>query len=283
MVLSTMNEQRLKPISKVVMYSILILLSILFLIPIVFIAFTAVKSNADLLSHPFYSWPKSFRWGNFLKAWNQGRIGMYMKNTLIISIIKVPLGIIIEAFAAFALTRMNFKWSHSMFALFLVGMMVPIQATLVPLNIFLIKTHLVSTYPGIILVYIGFGIPFGILILRGFFRSIPKELDEAALIDGCGDMSRFFRIILPLAMPALATLVILDFMATWNEFLLAQIFITKDTMRTITVGLLSFQGERSTDYTLLNAAVLISIIPVLIVYLVFQRYFVSGMTGSVKG
>jgi raffinose/stachyose/melibiose transport system permease protein len=278
-----MNEQRLKPISKVVMYSVLLLLSIIFLIPIVFIAFTAVKSNADLLSHPFYSWPESFRWENFQKAWDQGRIGMYMKNTLIISIVKVPLGIIIEAFAAFALTRMNFKWSHSIFALFLVGMMVPIQATLVPLNVFLIKTHLVSTYPGIILVYIGFGIPFGILILRGFFRSIPKELDEAALIDGCGDMGRFFRIILPLAMPALATLIILDFMATWNEFLLAQIFITKDTMRTITVGLLSFQGERSTDYTLLNAAVLISIIPVLIVYLVFQRYFVSGMAGSVKG
>jgi raffinose/stachyose/melibiose transport system permease protein len=162
-------------------------------------------------------------------------------------------------------------------------MMIPIQATLVPLNIFLNKTHLVSTYPGIFLIYVGFGIPFGILILRGFFRTIPKEIDEAALIDGCGDMGKFIRIILPLSMPAIATLVIFDFMATWNEFLLAQIFITQDSMKTITTGLMSFRGERSTDYTLLNAGVLISIVPTLAVYLAFQKYFVSGLAGSVKG
>jgi raffinose/stachyose/melibiose transport system permease protein len=278
-----MNEQRAHPIFGVLRYALLFILSVVFLIPVVFIGFTALKSNADLLTHPFYSVPEKLQWNNFLNAWNQGRMGMYMKNTVIICVVKVSLGILIEAFAAFALTRLNFKWSNSMFALFLVGMMVPIQATLVPLNIFLNKVHLVGTYPGIIFVYIGFGIPFGILILRGFFRTIPKELDEAAVMDGCGDIGRFFRVILPLSMPAVATLIILDFMATWNEFLLAQIFITKDTMRTITTGLLAFQGEHSTDYTLLNAAVLISILPVLIIYLLFQKYFVSGMAGSVKG
>jgi raffinose/stachyose/melibiose transport system permease protein len=170
-----------------------------------------------------------------------------------------------------------------MFAFFLVGMMVPMQATLVPLNIFLHKTNLINTYPGIFLVYVGFGIPFGILILRGFFRTIPKELDEAALMDGCDDIGKFFRIIMPLALPAIATLVIFDFMATWNEFLLAQIFITDEKMKLITTGLMSFRGERSTDYPLLNAGVLISIVPTLIVYLLFQKYFVSGLAGSVKG
>ncbi|WP_019006316.1 carbohydrate ABC transporter permease [Cohnella laeviribosi] len=264
-------------------YGVLIVLAVIFLVPIVFIAFTALKSRSDLLTSPFYALPEKFQWGNFAKAWNQGKMGMYMKNTALISVIKVPLGILVEALAAFALTRLNFKWSNAMFAFFLIGMMIPMQATLVPLNIFLNKTHLVSTYPGIILIYIGFGIPFGILILRGFFRTIPKEIDEAALIDGCGDIGKFFRVILPLSMPAIATLVILDFMATWNEFLLAQIFITKDSMRTITTGLLSFRGEHSTDYTLMNAGVLLSIIPILVVYLLFQKYFVSGLTGSVKG
>lgn len=278
-----MNETGVHPVSGVLKYAALIVLAILFLIPIVFIAFTSLKSNADLMSHPIYSLPQKVHWDNFLKAWNQGRMSMYMKNTVIICLIKVPLGILIEALAAFALTRMNFKWGNSMFTLFLVGMMIPMQATLVPLNIFLNKTHLVSTYPGIILVYVGFGIPFGILILRGFFRTIPKELDEAALIDGCGDMGKFFRVIIPLAMPAIATLVIFDFMATWNEFLLAQIFITKDSMKTITTGLLAFRGEHMTDYTLLNAAVLISIIPIFAVYLTFQKYFVNGLAGSVKG
>ncbi|UQZ86277.1 L-arabinose transport system permease protein AraQ [Paenibacillus konkukensis] len=269
--------------ARIARYAILTVLAVLFLIPVVFIAFTALKSNADLMSHPFYSLPQKLQWSNFQKAWDQGKLSMYMKNTVIISVIKVPLGILVESLAAFALTRLDFKWSNPMFALFLVGMMVPMQATLVPLNIFLNKTHLVSTYPGIILVYIGFGIPFGILIMRGFFRTIPKELDEAALIDGCGTMGKFIRIIVPLSMPAVATLVIFDFMATWNEFLLAQIFITKDTMKTITTGLLSFKGEHSTDYTLMNAAVLMSIIPVLAVYLIFQKHFVNGMSGSVKG
>lgn len=278
-----MHEQRTHPISSVLRYASLIILSVLFLIPVVFVAFTSLKSNADLLSHPFYSLPQKLHWDNFLKAWNQGRMSMYMKNTVIISVIKVPLGILIEALAAFALTRLNFKWSAPIFTLFLIGMMIPMQATLVPLNIFLNKTHLVSTYPGIILIYVGFGIPFGILILRGFFRTIPKELDEAALIDGCGDLGKFFRVIVPLSMPAVATLVIFDFMATWNEFLLAQIFITKDTMKTITTGLQAFRGERMTDYPLLNAAVLISIIPILVVYITFQKYFVNGLAGSVKG
>jgi raffinose/stachyose/melibiose transport system permease protein len=278
-----MEEVRVHPVVTVLRYVFLIVLAAIFLIPVLFIAFTALKSRADLMTSPFYALPEKFQWDNFVKAWDQGKMSMYMKNTLFICLVKVPLGILIEALAAFALTRLNFKWSNSMFAFFLIGMMIPMQATLVPLNIFLNKTHLVSTYPGIFLVYVGFGIPFGILILRGFFRTIPKELDESALIDGCGDMGKFFRIILPLSMPAIATLVIFDFMATWNEFLLAQIFITKDTMKTITTGLLAFKGEHSTDYTLLNAGVLISIIPTLCVYLLFQKYFVSGLAGSVKG
>ncbi|WP_276352259.1 carbohydrate ABC transporter permease [Cohnella caldifontis] len=278
-----MEEMRLHPALNAARYTFLILLAALFVIPIVFVAFTALKTRADLASHPFYYFPEKIQWGNFLKAWQQGKMSLYMKNTAFICLVKVPLGILIEALAAFALTRLKFKWSNGMFAFFLVGMMVPMQATLVPLNIFLHKTNLVNTYPGLFFIYVGFGIPFGILILRGFFRTIPKELDEAALIDGCGDFGKFFRIIVPLALPAIATLVIFDFMATWNEFLLAQIFITDDKMKLITTGLMSFRGERATDYPLLNAGVLISIVPTLVVYLLFQKYFVSGLAGSVKG
>lgn len=278
-----MGELRIHPAVNILRYVVLIILAAIFLIPVLFIAFTALKSKGDLMTSPFYALPSQFHWENFSKAWNQGNMGLYMKNTLIICLVKVPLGILIEALAAYSLTRMVFKWNNVLFAFFLVGMMIPMQATLVPLNIFLNKTNLVSTYPGIFLIYVGFGIPFGILILRGFFRTIPKEIDESAVIDGCGEMGKFLRIILPLSMPAVATLVIFDFMATWNEFLLAQIFITKDSMRTITTGLMAFKGEHTADYTLMNAGVLISIVPSLIVYLLFQRYFVSGLAGSVKG
>lgn len=278
-----MSEHRSHFIVSTMRYVYVVILAVIFILPIIFITFTALKSNADLLTNPFYAFPEKFQWGNFGKAWEQGKLGMYMKNTAVIAFIKVPIGIIIEALAAYALTRMFFKWSTIVFSFFLVGMMIPMQATLVPLNILLNKLNIVNTYPGIFLIYIGFGVPFGILILRGFFRTIPKELDESALIDGCGELGKFFRIILPLSMPAIATLFIFDFMATWNEFLLAQIFITKDSMRTITTGLLAFRGEFTVDYTLLNAGVLISIIPILAVYLSLQRFFVAGLAGSVKG
>lgn len=206
-----------------------------------------------------------------------------MGNSLLISIVKVPLGILVNALAAFALTRLNFKWATGMFIFILIGMMVPMQATLVPLNMMLNAVNLNNTFPGIIFVYLGFGIPFGILVLRGFMLAIPRDLDEAAVIDGCNELDKFFRIIVPIAMPAIATLFILDFLATWNEFLLAQIFITKESMQPITAGLLSFQGQHSTNYTLLNAGVLISILPVMVVYVFFQKYLISGMVGAVKG
>lgn len=263
------------------LYAALIILAVIFVLPIVFVAFTALKSNADLNANSFYSLPEQLVWSNFADAWN--RIRKYMANSLFISIVKVPLGILVNALAAFALTRLRFRWATGLFIFFLIGMMVPMQATLVPLNMLLNALGLNNTYPGIFFVYLGFGIPFGILVLRGFMLAIPRELDEAAVIDGCGELGKFFRIIVPLAMPAVATLFILDFLATWNEFLLAQIFITKESMQPITAGLLTFQGQHSTNYTLLNAGVLLSIIPVMVVYVFFQKYLISGMVGAVKG
>ncbi|WP_178019814.1 carbohydrate ABC transporter permease [uncultured Paenibacillus sp.] len=276
-----MEETQKSAASKAAVYILLFGLALIFLIPIFFIAMTALKSNADLMRNPVYALPETLEWGNFAEAWD--KMKSYIGNSLFISVVKVPLGILIEALAAYALTRMGFKWANALFAVFLIGMMIPFQATLVPLNMMLNRFGLENTYPGIFIVYIGFGIPFGIMVLRGFLRGIPKELDEAAYIDGCGELGKFIRIILPIAMPAIATLVILDFLSTWNEFLLAQIFITKDSMQPVTAGLLTFRGQYSTNYTLLSAAVLISIVPILAVYLFFQKYFVSGMAGAVKG
>ena len=183
---------------------------------------------------------------------------------------------------AFALTRLNIPHSNGIFIFILVGMMLPVQMALIPLNIMYSKLNLSNTYFSLIFTYIGFGISLGTLVFRGFFRSIPKELDEAAAMDGCGKYRLYANIIMPVAKPAVATMFILDFLSTWNEFLLQSVLITKDTMKTVPNGLISFMGEFSTDYGLLSAGVLISIIPVLIVYLVFQRQFVEGMAGAVK-
>jgi len=142
--------------------------------------------------------------------------------------------------------------------------------------------NLIDTRTGLTLLYLGFGVPFGVLIMRGFFRTIPTELIEAAKIDGCSYWRIFFQVALPLALPAVLSLCILDGVATWNEFILAQIFLRSDELRTLPLGLVNFSTQFSTEYNQLAAAVLISLVPVIIVFLFFQRYFVSGMAGAVK-
>lgn len=205
-----------------------------------------------------------------------------MVNGLIICVLKVPLGIFVEALAAFAMTRLNVKHKTAIFIFFLVGMMLPMQSALVPINVVFSKLKLLNTYFGLFYVYVGFGISYGILILRGFFRGIPNEIDEAATLDGCSKWQLLWRIILPIAKPAVATLVITDFLATWNEYLLASVIINDNTKKTVPVGLMTFVGEHGTDYGFLCAGVLMSVIPVLTVYLIFQRHFVEGMSGAIK-
>ena len=244
---------------------------------------TAVKSKQDFFSGiSLFEFPENIEWSNFTNAFTKGRLLTYMKNDLIISALKVPLGILVEALAAFALTRLNIKHKTGIFIFFLIGMMLPMQTALVPINIIYSKLNLINTYFGLFYVYIGFGISFGILILRGFFKEIPKDIDEAAYIDGCNKLRLFWNIILPIAKPAVATLVISDFLATWNEYLLASVIINDNALKTVPAGIMTFVGEHGTDYGYLCAGVLISVIPVLVVYLIFQRYFVEGMSGAVK-
>jgi raffinose/stachyose/melibiose transport system permease protein len=264
-------------------YIFISLFCLLWLVPVVFLVFTSMKSNPDLVNYSWFLPPRQIQWSNFAKAWNEGNLSVYMRNSAFLCIAKVPLGIIIAGLASFGLTRLEFRWADQFFFFILLGMMVPIQATLVPNKNLMLALHLNDTLPGLLLLYIAFGVPFGVLILRGFIRTIPKELDDAAVIDGCSSLGLFWRIIMPLARPAVATLIILDTLATWNELLLAVVFVQKSTFRTITVGLMHFKLEYTTDYTLLNAGVLISIVPVFIVFLAFQRYFVKGLAGALKG
>lgn len=269
--------------NRIIFYILLTLLALIWMAPVVTVFITALKSQGDFYSgNSLFSIPDQLKWSNFTDAWTKGRLGSYMKNGLIICIMKVPLGILVESLAAFAITRLDIKHKTAIFIFFLLGMMLPHQMALIPLNRIFSKYNLINNYAGLFFVYTGFGIGYGILVLRGFMRSIPRDLDEAAYIDGCGKLRLYFSIILPIAKPAVATVFIIDFLNTWNEFLLQSILITNDSLRTVPNGLISFMGEYGTNYGLLNAGVLISIVPVLIVYLSFQKYFVEGMAGAVK-
>lgn len=279
-----MREGQAKKISKkVIFYVVLIVLAIIWIVPIFTLIATALKSKKDFMSGlSLFALPEKIAWDNFSNAITKGRLVTYMKNDLIVSFLKVPLGIFVGSLASFALTRLDIKHKVGWFIFFLIGMMLPMQTALVPINIIYSKLHLLNTYFGLFYVYVGFGLSYCILIMRGFMLGIPKDLDEAAYIDGCNKWQLFWRVILPVAKPAIATLFITDFLSTWNEYLLASVIINDNKLKTVPVGIMTFVGEHGTDYGFLCAGVLVAVVPVMIVYLVFQRYFVEGMAGAVK-
>lgn len=278
-----MEGKTKKIVKKIILYIILVSLALIWIVPMLTLVLTAIKAKKDFYSGlSLFSMPAQIAWDNFTKAITKGRLLLYMKNDMIVSGLKVPLGILVEALAAFAMTRLNIRHKTGVFIFFLIGMMLPMQTALVPINIIYSKLGLLNSYFGLFYVYVGFGISYGILILRGFFKGIPRDIDEAAYIDGCNKWQLFWKIIFPVAKPAVATLVITDFLATWNEYLLASVIINDNAKKTIPVGIMTFVGEHGTDYGYLCAGVLLAVIPVLIVYLIFQRYFVEGMAGAVK-
>ncbi|HYY27590.1 MAG TPA: carbohydrate ABC transporter permease [Chthoniobacterales bacterium] len=274
------NSSR-KSIKVAVFYAALAFAALIWFTPVITLILTALKDAGDFAVNGAFSLPKSIRWANFSEAWETG-VKNYFWNSVIVTSFKVPAGIALESMAAFALTHMQFKWADRVFTYILIGLIVPIQMTLVPLTLLMNALNLIDTLPGLIILYIGFGVPFGVMVMRGFFRTIPTAIIEAARIDGCSWFRIFYRIALPLALPAVVSLCILDGVATWNEFILAQIFLRSDENRTLPLGLVQFYTQFSTQYDQLAAAVLISVVPIVLIFLFFQRYFVSGIGGAVK-
>ena len=274
------SQRQLMPLAK---YVILLFLMFMWLAPIFTLVATAIKSRQDFFNNvSLFSLPPRIAWENFPNAFINGRLFHYMGNGLFVSVLKVPLGVFISALAAFAIARLDIKHRTAVFIFFIIGMMLPFQVALVPISVIYSRLNLFNTYFGLFYVYLGFGISFSILVLRGFFRTIPKDIDDAALIDGCNKFRLFWNIIIPVSKPAIATLVIMDFLATWNEYLLALVIINDNSKKTVPTGLMTFVGQYGTDFGLLCAGVLVSMVPVMTVYLIFQRYFVEGLSGAVK-
>lgn len=252
-------------------------------IPFLIMVFTSVKTNADAGSIAPWLPPTEWAWENYATAVDVGNLWVTASNSLLIAVIKVPLGLLLAAAAAFALSRIRFRGRKALLAIFVVGSMVPVQIALGPLFNTMLTLDLLDSVGGLILPYLAFGIPYQIFILHGFFSAIPGELEEAARIDGASTFRIFWQICLPLALPALAALFILDFVATWNEYAIAQTLLQSQSNWTIPLAVQGFSTQFATDYGALNAFIIMSVVPVLIVYLLFQRYFVAGaLAGGVK-
>lgn len=276
------GSDRIDPIL-VALWAALIVLAALWIAPFVFIVFTALKSNSTVMGASAFSPPTPPDFSNFAAAWRRGHFSTTVFNSALITVVKVPLGLLISAMAAYALSRIRLPGGRAIFLLVLFGTMLPFQVMLAPLFTLVNGLGLINTYVGIILPYLAFGVPYQVFILHGFFSEVPKELSEAALIDGASHFTIFRRIFLPISLPVLAALLILDFVATWNEFAMALVILQDNSMWTLPLGLMSFQSQFASDYGQLNAAIVMTVLPATLVYLIFQRYFVSGLTsGAIK-
>lgn len=277
------NVRRL--IRRPVLGAAAVIASFLWLLPVLLVVADSLKNPQQLFaSSGLISLPTSPDFGNYTAAWTTGTLGIYMRNSALITVIKVPIAIMLEAGVAYYLViHGKSRFANWIFGFVIVGMIFPPQAALVPLHSFLQTVHLFNSWTGLILVYIGFGLPFGTLLLRSFFRTVPRELTEAARMDGASALKVLLRVYLPISWPAIAALAIFDTVWTWNEFLFAQLFITSDGLRPVQAGLIALNGKYSEDIMLLSAGVVLSIIPVVIAYVLFQRKFVSGLAGALKG
>jgi raffinose/stachyose/melibiose transport system permease protein len=252
--------------------------------PLILLVITSVRPLADYIGTGPLAWPKQFTWANFSDAWQIGRFATTYRNSAILLLLKVPIGVLISAMLAFALAKLRIRFRRTiMFTVFL-GLTIPIYITIVPVFIMLRSMGLTNNLLGLVGPYLAFGIPFMVLVLQSFFRQLPNELIEAARIDGAGEWRIFFALILPLSLPALVTVAILDAVATWNEFLFALIVLNSDQSKTIPVGLLNFQGQFANNNTGLAAGILIAVVPILLAYVALQRWIVGGLTaGATKG
>jgi len=267
-----------------ILYLVLIILAIIFLIPIYGSIVTSFKTVDEIMIGGFWSFPKHFRLEGYIEAWKMQNLGKYLKNSIIITLPAVIGSIFIASLAAYPLSRIKFKGGKFIFMLFVAGLFLPPQIHLIPLFKLANMLGIFDTYLALILTHIAFGQPICVFILRNFFINLPHEIEEAAKIDGCNDFSIYWRIILPLAKPALAVLVILQFTWIWNEFLWGLILTQTEQARPLTLGLYNLQGMFTIEWNVQTAGANIATIPTIIVFLAFQRYFIKGITlGAVKG
>jgi len=262
---------------KIFIYAVALIMVVLMAYPLIWMIYSSFKTNREIFLFPF-SLPNKMRLDNWMQAWRMGNLGRYFINSIFVTSISVLLIAFLSSMAGYAFARLRFKGREFLFYTFLLGLILPVQIVVIPLFAFLNKVRLLNTYFALILPYITWGLPLSIYIFRSFFLTLPGDIADAAKIDGCSLFGLYWRIMLPLIRPALVTIAILQSINVWNEFLLALLFIYEDELKTLPVGLLAFYGYHNINYKLIFSALSITTIPVLIVYFIFQKQIVSGLT-----
>jgi raffinose/stachyose/melibiose transport system permease protein len=271
--------------TRTIQYIVLSLLVVIVIVPVIMLVFGALKTRGEIMSHP-YTLPIPPRWENLVAILTKPTYSFWqmLRNSLVVMVTTTFLVAIICSLAAFVFARMEFRSKGFFFNLFTLGLMFPINIAILPVYFVLRQMDLIDHLWGVILVQTAFLLSGNIMILRGFFAAIPAELQDAAYVDGATSFDFFWRILLPLARPALSAVVALTMIVSWNDLLVPLVVINNDKLWTLPLGTMQFQGQYGQDLSLVSAFVLLSAIPTLIFYLVAERQIVSGLTaGAVKG
>lgn len=282
--METRNNKTKKITKETLIYALLIIWALINLFPVYWMFTFSLKSNEEIFGKNVIGLPREWLWGNYAKAMGVGNIGLYFMNSVIIAVVTIALVMLIALMATFALTRFIWKGRKRMNDFFMLGLTIPIHASIVPIYVTLSRLHLLSTYSSLIIPYSAFSLAMAILICTGFMQEIPFELDEAACIDGCGTWKIFFTVIVPLMKPAVATVSIYTFLQCWNELMFANIFINDKEHKTLPVGVQALSGQYLTEWGPVGAAMVLATFPMLIFYIFFSKKIQdSFIAGAVKG
>ncbi|EPR12979.1 carbohydrate ABC transporter permease [Ruminiclostridium papyrosolvens] len=262
---------------------LIIFFAVYTLFPLLWLFLTSLKTNAEYFDNPF-SLPAVPQWQNYVNAFQQANLGRMISNSVIVAVTATVINVMIASMLSYCLSRFKFKGREIIFTFFSVGVLVPLNALMVPYFSIFSKMGLVDSLGALIILYAAIGLPISTFIIRGFMSSFPAEIEEAAYIDGSGFYGRFFKMILPLTKTGLVTAATFEFITCWNEFVYANLLTSSPVTKTIQIGIRYFTNQFTTDYVSMYAAIIISIAPSIIGYMLFQKQVISGLTsGAVKG
>lgn len=276
------NQKRI--VTAITGWAFLGVMAAVILLPMLWILISGFKTNNEIFTNTF-ALPETWRISNYIMAWKYG-LGSYFINSILVTTTSTIVTLVVSLLASYALThsRFQFKMKNVMLVFIISGLMLAPQVALLPLYNLLSKMGIYDTYLAMIIPYVAFRIPFTVFLMRAYLLSMPKELEDAAYIDGCGSIKILTRIVVPLSKPIIATGALLTGMYCWNEFMFALVFTSSDTLRTIPLGLMNMRGTFRTEWGILIAALALSALPIILVFILLQKQFVRGLAaGGVKG
>lgn len=270
--------------ARVLIYIGLIFWALINLFPVYWMFTFSLKNNEEIYGANPVGLPQHWLWSNYASAMKTGKMGLYFLNSGIVAVATIIVTLLVALLATFALTRLIWKGRKTMNKFFMLGLTIPIHASIVPVYVTLSRLHLLNTYAALIVPYAAFSLSMALLVCTGFMNEIPRELDESACIDGCSIWGIFLRIIVPLMKPAVATVGIYTFLQCWNELMFANIFISKSALKTLPVGIQALSGQYTTAWGPIGAALVVATFPTLFMYIFLSKKIQeSFIAGAIKG